>query len=566
MIKALTDFLIMKSADSGGKTGSFCGTLKTSPNKSDPDIGKLFQLKPPVSYSSFKRQIKANRTDRENYGEFIAAAFARILLDNSVIPEISLVYDSHNKKVWIASKYFENQHKDAVKDLDHYIQETLAIPIPKGKRNIVFSRNDNRKTGKININNTKIKNFKQDLANALVISAIIGDHDINTGNLVVIDQNKLARIDFGHAFNDLLHTHQIHGGKVRDTNNPIFDFFNRSSVAGILGAPSKFWRYYPELLPSQEIVNALKTIGHLTPEKKTMLLLCVENTKTEFKSLINCMKQHKDNKGIQHLIYSVNEITQYITGKPVKSAQTADSAVAGLIDAIHRFILKNCKNALVAAEIMQCQIEIDKLIHSNKINKTLLNTTYAGLKQNSTGNIQWIKLEKNTPAFNGSLSEYIDHRIHMIYRQKIPKLSHREHLVNFFFNTIKPPQANRVVKLSELTKNMLKNKLHYYLIVRALEPKKNSFFGRYDQNAKIAAARAVLDILNNPAKKVDINIFESHKKALRDGRLGQLIIETIQTQDKSLALNDFLDTIGKSNTETAGVIKTTGKTQNNLSF
>ena len=105
------------------------------------------------------------------------------------------------------------------------------------------------------------------LARAIAISAIVGDYDVNTGNMLVIQpegqaEPTIGRIDFGHAFNDLLNAPKKMGGEVRERKHPIFDFFNRTNVASFpKGSISKVWRDYVGLVPSSLLADALYQIG-----------------------------------------------------------------------------------------------------------------------------------------------------------------------------------------------------------------------------------------------------------------------------------------------------------------
>ncbi|MCX7114923.1 MAG: hypothetical protein NTW08_03295 [Gammaproteobacteria bacterium] len=54
--------------------------------------------------------------------------------------------------------------------------------------------------------------------------------------MLVVD-GQVARIDFGHAFSDLLRGPKKIGGVQRDANY-IIDFFNREKIAG---GKSKLW-------------------------------------------------------------------------------------------------------------------------------------------------------------------------------------------------------------------------------------------------------------------------------------------------------------------------------------
>ena len=120
-------FDLTTAADSGGVTGS----------KRVKMDDKNYQLKPSIKDNALKRRIKANWTDRENYGEVISSKIARsILITDSfeAAPNVSLVYDKVRKRTPVASKYLEG---DKVRTLDVFIQEKTGIKL-EGKNHIKF--------------------------------------------------------------------------------------------------------------------------------------------------------------------------------------------------------------------------------------------------------------------------------------------------------------------------------------------------------------------------------------------------------------------------------------------
>jgi hypothetical protein len=73
------------------------------------------------------------------------------------------------------------------------------------------------------IGGSQDKQIKKDVCYEIALSAIVGDHDVNPANLVVVKSSsgalRVARIDFGHAFNDLLRFGSIVGGGVKNKEN-----------------------------------------------------------------------------------------------------------------------------------------------------------------------------------------------------------------------------------------------------------------------------------------------------------------------------------------------------------
>lgn len=147
--------------DSGGKTGSTQVSIR----------GKLYQLKKSILDSfQLKRKIKAKFLDQENLGEFIAAAIARPALgvkdDDSgpeLAPKVVLVPYEQDTKIAVASRYIAN------------VGGTL---------------ND----AKLPVLTRLGPTLKQDLAEALAVSMLVGDHDVNTGNMLHFKFNGASRI------------------------------------------------------------------------------------------------------------------------------------------------------------------------------------------------------------------------------------------------------------------------------------------------------------------------------------------------------------------------------------
>ncbi len=182
---------------------------------------------------------------------------------------MSLVYDKVRKRTPVASKYLEGD-KVKVRTLDVFIQEKTGIKL-EGKKHIKFVDGSRKKDGtnpknrEYDISGLENAALRRDIAKGIAGSIINGDHDINPGNFVVVTkdgQDRAARIDFEHAFNDLLNTSKAFGGTVRNKDNQVLDFLNREKVAGLkFGAKSKLWRDYPGMIPTQEMADAFKEVS-----------------------------------------------------------------------------------------------------------------------------------------------------------------------------------------------------------------------------------------------------------------------------------------------------------------
>ncbi len=404
-------FTIKDAVSSGGVTGS-------SRVKMD---GKAYQLKPTILDNKFTRKFKAGWTDRENFGEVIASKISRAILvtsDFEAAPDVSLVYDPSKGKTLVASKYLEGEK---VRTLDAYITE--MNPEIKPKHHIKFVDGTKEKTskGQYDISGEKNSSLRKDIARGIAGSIISGDHDVNPGNFIVVTKDgkdRVARIDFGHAFNDLLNAPRAFGGKVKNKDNQVLDYLNREEVAGAkFGSPSKLWRDYPGMIPTQEMADAFKELSE-SPRLKQG----VEKARAEFTELLKEMEKTGDEKGIKHLQKSLEAISNNIGGFKLDSKLTPEQSIAASFAVIEKFAEDKQNQMKDAAKLMQMQVDIDKVIEDKKkgvepskdqIEK--LKTQYAELEKTKGiaqkgGGIEWIKNDAKKPAHKGDLESYIKNR------------------------------------------------------------------------------------------------------------------------------------------------------------
>lgn len=411
-MKDISYFDLSTTSSTGGVTGSSC--VRSRVKADDADSGKRFQLKPSILDNTLARRIKDGYVDRANFGEVIASHIGRAILGDDSIPEVSLVYDKTRKRVLVASKYLEG---DLVRTLDVYAQENGFIPLKK-QRHASFIADSESKVGAMGLDGLHVSGLKRSLAKSIVISAVLGDHDINPGNMVVVTrdgESEVKRIDLGHAFNDLLNAMAIHGGQLRNKENAMMDFFNRKHVAGVGGDPSKLWRDYPGLVQSQEIVEAL---NELVADYKENLALGIASAENEFKALLEEMAKNDDEKGTQHVYKSLCAIYKNISGQDFKG-KPAEIMKKAFAEFAH-FIEKNCENTREVADTMQLQIDIDRAL---KLGGIVDNVTLQQIKEKHAGDKprQWIKVDKKIAEFYGDTAAYISSRARKFEHDKTQK-------------------------------------------------------------------------------------------------------------------------------------------------
>lgn len=405
-MKEITDFDLSSKQSAGGQTGS----LRVKGARNDEN---LYQLKPSVLQNKYSRQIKAGFSDRENFSEVIASFMGRAFLSDEMIPEVSLVYDVEKKRINVASRYLVSDAPEYPKTLDDYA-ESLGVEIPSRRRHVIvqFEKMPKALKGEFSLSiHTEIP--KQDLCDAIALSAMLGDHDVNPGNFIVLkkqEQFRIARIDFGHAFNELLSAPRFLGGGMRLRDHPVLDFFNRMRVSGakIGGDQSKLKRDYRGLTPSMEMVVALRKMADIKTEK---LDAALNAARSEFELLLVAMLNNNDNEGIAHVKKSLASIYQGLQGKRLSAKLNVEQVIGLAFDAIRSKTIHDIKDALQVANVMELQLEIKKTL--NKTNDSLSLRGQELLKANDfpkhphpSGKICWVAMGRDK-GFKGDVWQYI---------------------------------------------------------------------------------------------------------------------------------------------------------------
>jgi hypothetical protein len=418
MVYDISDFSEgLKEAEStGGVTGSVCVEREGTKHQFKFSILDLL----PVNL----RRIKANGTDRENLGEVFSGRVARSLL-GELAPEVSTVYDGAKKRIAIVSKYLDNVYEGT---LDHYLA-SINGPFERKHAHVVLQAKGDfipkEQQDKSALYLDEDSPLAESMADALAVSALLGDHDVNPGNMIVTQdpttgELRVGRIDFGHACNDLLNAPKVLGGKLLDTQNPIFDFFNRKSVAGARrgGDPSKLWRDYEGFVPSVVLAEALLRLG----EKQVKLRVGLENAKQEFFDLADKIDRNpNDKKSREHLVKSLDAMHHAVTGQHLNPNVITHNQMVACFKSLDAFVMNNAKNATKAGNMMKLQAEFNQAIKTmlntpiNKRDKnsyeTLLKTWQdkfqeSGLINKKDGSLPWFKTEKESEPFVGNITEY----------------------------------------------------------------------------------------------------------------------------------------------------------------
>ncbi len=400
----LREFDLQSKEKTGGVTGSTKVQLRS---------GGSYQLKPSILDAKLYRQLKANQTDHENLGEVIAASIAQKILGPMRAPKVSTVYDDENKKILVASKYLDQVVGTLdVYGMEHYLTDQAPVRHIK-----IVTENPDKTRGEIAWSELP-QTVRDTLAEAVVASAIVGDHDINPGNMMVLTGDgealyEVARIDFGHAFNDLIHASSAFNGGLHDADNPVFDFLNRTHLAGLFkrSEQSKLWRDYPGLMNSQELMNALLTIGNMDISK---IEEGSEDAKKEFMALIQLLQRQGDTDSLAHVLNALKHIYHAISSHVLEDIHRngedayVEHLVTTVFDEIKAYCKKNALNSKKAGETLGIQMTIDEAI------KAKTDIVISELPRfdwlNPTSQLAWLNLDGETEGFHGTIEAYVRHR------------------------------------------------------------------------------------------------------------------------------------------------------------
>ncbi|RBP35536.1 phosphatidylinositol 3-/4-kinase [Roseimicrobium gellanilyticum] len=424
------DFRGKQVVGAGGATGS--GRVKVE--------GENFQLKGSIAHSGLGRRLKSSGLNHENYGEVIATNISKAVVgeDNrDFIPDVLLRQDEHTHEPKVTSRYLQggkgdldDRYRREMQDID----PKLAL-LPKdsnGKTPIIDENGKQKKHAYITLDPTKstgpgvlaLKDeAAQDVRRNIALSALMGDHDVNPGNMIDVGGTRVGRIDFGHAFNELITApggKMTGGGGVRFENNRILDFFNREKVSGgkLGGDPSKLWRDYDGIGPSQEMATALREVAG---NKEALDGLV--HAKTQFVDLIAELEAEGTpaaRKEIEDLTKSLARISKNV-GMPVTSTEPSDVAKE-VFQNLDTFVREGQKQMNEVADLCSLQARIDTFLRDpandgkkipddlpqevKDIYKLLSENPDCSVKATNGQGLQFMKNSKSEKAFSGDLESY----------------------------------------------------------------------------------------------------------------------------------------------------------------
>jgi hypothetical protein len=402
------------AANAGGATGS----------KRVKVDGENFQVKSSVQSASLLRRLKAGGLNTENYGEIIGTNVARAVVGRAnadLVPEVSLVHSVVDHQAGLSSKYLRNGKGD----LDAYYK-SQAGKLPKGQKHVRIDLSGTRagEPGVLSLTGQAAK----DMARNLAVSALVGDHDVNPGNMIAVKNGddgelRIGRIDFGHAFNDLITGiggRALGGGGVHDrTGNRVLDFFNRETVSGnplVSGQQTaKLWRDYTGVVPSRHLAEALREMA-----ANNDFRLGLQQARGQIGELVDKLEAEgtpQARKELDEIAASLNKLSANI-GKPM-SPRSARETVGQLFRNLDAFFEEGRAQMAHVAGLCSLQADIDDYLgmadkdtpEARQAHARLQKSYDALVQSRGTGRaLTWMKFDKDTPAFEGDLAGYLAHR------------------------------------------------------------------------------------------------------------------------------------------------------------
>ncbi|WP_156346610.1 hypothetical protein [Verrucomicrobium spinosum] len=251
----------------------------------------------------------------------------------------------------------------------------------------------------------------------------MGDHDVNPGNMIATQDGRVGRIDFGHAFNELINGiggRATGGGGVRNKENRILDFFNREEISGnplVRGqSKPKLWRDYTGAGPSEGMTQALRDIAGSQDS-----LEGITQAKSQFTDLIAQLEAEGTPEAraqIKDLTESLARIARNIE-KPITATEPGE-IVKEVFNNIEAFVVEGQAQMREVADLSELQTKIDAFIASTRgnpdapipddIQQAYTQLTNSSVKLEDGSGLNWMKHTDGTPAFQGSLTAFIQTR------------------------------------------------------------------------------------------------------------------------------------------------------------
>lgn len=441
------------------------GEKSSGKSPSEPMLdseGITYQVKRSNSIKPERSLVGLDPDPSDSIGEFFASVFAKEIApliygaeaaeSRELSPEVKLVIDETGHEVRLASKYLnmvpkvegETPERELKRTrfqgvtLDQVLEgkieassgkkEKLGHPILEARTSSL--RSDEKKTLSMGSSfecsafkdrdgsTPTITLDKKQLYQALKISLLLGDHDVNPGNLFVVydkdtKSTNICRIDYGHAFNDLIknwsfgrgHTPSLEKGRYS-----VLDALNRQNING---GPSKFKRDYRGVIPDIEFAEVLRA-GSEGLEQK--LDIAQGKCLTAIESLIET--------GDDKIVSSTKKALQTLCSRIGVEKPPEEIAAGIAVIESREFIKNNAEEMKSVANLIEIQSLVQKvgegktlpkeaakrIVELYKEDKLYLQGKNFVSTASSPSRVEWVTMDGDKSPKICSLEQYIESR------------------------------------------------------------------------------------------------------------------------------------------------------------
>lgn len=406
---SVLQFLDKDSVSSGGATGS--GTKRVGAQGYQEKGG--FETK-----DSVLSKIKMGFSNAENYAELVASNIAQMMLpeaDRGLSPDVVMRHNPVTHETFITSKWLEGGQGD----LNDIYRDRAGL-LPGSSRRIVVMLGSDAPSGNgvLNLSGP----LADDMMRLIMTRAILGDHDANVGNFVIVktDDGTLrgAGIDYGHALNDLISGTfaGMVGGGVKFEGNRILDFFNRETVSHLLPSKqqSKLWRDFDGIAPSETMAKAMRDTAAASLDG----LAGVGQGKQQFDDILEELRAD-EGPGAEARIRDFDKSLRLIAVNigMEKPTGTTEQVIEQVFAGIAQFIRDGGDQMNNVADLTSFQAKVNTFVAGSEDGAQIpadLRQAFETMHDKpgigsgkGDGVITWMKQSRDTPAFSGTLDAYV---------------------------------------------------------------------------------------------------------------------------------------------------------------
>ncbi len=444
-------------------------TTGKSPSSRGEIDGIKHQIKRSNSTKNWRRWFGYDPDPSDLIGEYVASKIAEEIapsvFENSGLstgaelsPKVELILDEKMRELKLASKYLNDGQPNFVGcTLDEVWKGSLSdgqkveghcvIYPESGQRTLPKDLDRAIKCGeeittKMGREEVKLTLEKNQIFQALKLSFLLGDHDVNPGNIYVIydktsKKSQICRIDYGHAFGDLIKKWgrgRDHSPNISEGRGCVLDALNREKING---GKSKLSRDYRNLIPDHEFAAILR---------KEIDENSLSSSITHCRKELSEFYSHQGNKlgGLK------NKITKCFSTLCSKMGFGKERGIDIALQRTETYVKKNAEEMKSIANLVDIQAYVKDAANSKISPMDALKKIDSLYKADSLylqdksfhDEIEWVKTDQDKKPAKCSLFEYIQQKI-----QTAPSQEYKANLENLAkaIAAIQPHQKKEVL-------------------------------------------------------------------------------------------------------------------------